>query len=374
MHETIKQVPDPKNKDKKIDKKWNLPEMSEYKWKTAGECEEIARALGWGLRKLGLEQKDRLAICDDTKEKWSLTAYGAYSQSMVVVTVYVNLGEEKMVAALNECNVRVFQTDSAHLQEVLDNIDDLKDLHTLIITDSIEKGKGKKAAEALRKRDINVLEWEDVLETGRKERKGKEEEEKKVAPKPEDIAVIMYTSGTTGSPKGVIIKHKNMIANVAASDKVVTFDSDEDVYLAYLPLAHVLALILEACCIYNGVRIGYGTPRSLMDDSVKNCKGDVRALQPTIFPVVPAVSNKLKRAVHGKVGGAFLPLRVRARRLPIPSCLCSSPAFYPLVNGGSTKTFISTAVVVQFRFLVQEGSGAEGPLHFHLGSLGLQQD
>jgi len=77
--------------------------------------------------------------------------------------------------------------------------------------------------------------------------------------------------------------------------------ADDEVYISFLPLAHVLALVAEGTMIFNGVTIGYGNPRSLIDSLVRNCKGDLTELQPTLMAGVPTVFDRVKKAAREKI-------------------------------------------------------------------------
>lgn len=99
----------------------------------------------------------------------------------------------------------------------------------------------------------------------------------------------MYTSGSTGVPKGVILHHKNLIATFKGfCDSTKMLESDT--MLGLLPLAHVFELLVENVCIFMGVRIGYSNALTMLDTSSKvkkGCKGDATILQPTFITSVP---------------------------------------------------------------------------------------
>ena len=110
----------------------------------------------------------------------------------------------------------------------------------------------------------------------------------------------MYTSGTTGPPKGVIITNKNIIAAgspskyavdalVAGVDKALGKTNfpggldENDFFLCFLPLAHILEFVYELCAILWGGTIGYATVKTLTEASTRNCKGDIKEFRPTIL-------------------------------------------------------------------------------------------
>jgi long-chain acyl-CoA synthetase len=74
-----------------------------------------------------------------------------------------------------------------------------------------------------------------------------------------------------------------------------------DSLLAYLPLAHILEFVFESACLYWGGTMGYGSPKTLSDNSVRNCKGDIRELRPTVLVGVPAVWETVKKGIIAKV-------------------------------------------------------------------------
>lgn len=123
-----------------------------------------------------------------------------------------------------------------------------------------------------------------------------------VPPSREDLCCIMYTSGSTGPPKGVPVKHKAVVAAIAGVTTIIgQYIGLGDRLLTYLPLAHILEFVFENACLYWGGTMGYGNPRTLSDASVRNCKGDIREFQPTIMVGVPAVWESVKKGIIAKV-------------------------------------------------------------------------
>ncbi|VBB34920.1 unnamed protein product, partial [Acanthocheilonema viteae] len=118
---------------------------------------------------------------------------------------------------------------------------------------------------------------------------------------------IMYTSGTTGAAKGVILTHYNIVSSVAGLGAGVPIISSTDVYIGYLPLAHILEFAAELTCLTRGCCVGYSSPLTLHDRGAKikpGTHGDCWALRPTIMAAVPAVMDRIFKAISDEVAAA----------------------------------------------------------------------
>ena len=124
-------------------------------------------------------------------------------------------------------------------------------------------------------------------------------------PSSDDVACIMYTSGSTGPPKGVILKHSNLVAAVGSVLSMIgPHVEPSDTLLAFLPLAHIFEYVLELYLLFLGGCCGYGRVKTLTDQSVRNCQGDIRAFRPTIMVGVPAIWELIRKGILTQVNNA----------------------------------------------------------------------
>jgi len=128
-----------------------------------------------------------------------------------------------------------------------------------------------------------------------------------VAPQEDDIAIIMYTSGSTGNPKGVELSHKNFVSMIGSAEAQGQINSaPDDVYIAYLPLAHIFELICEVGTFAGGGMVGYAHARTLLGTSPYIAKGDTMspdlpALRPTKMAAVPAILDLIYKGITAKM-------------------------------------------------------------------------
>lgn len=224
-------------------------------------------------------------------------AHACVSQGMTIVTAYDTLGEEGVEHSLLQSKAKAMFTDP-HLLKTATNPLKKSDVKYVIYNDLSNQGISDKQVQDFKDAHKHIK----VVSISELERLGEESPVDPVPPKPEDMFCIMYTSGSTGKPKGVPISHSSFIASVAGLHAVVAETvSHRDYVLAYLPLAHIFELALEHIALFIGGTLGYGSPRTLADTSMRNCAGDMREFRPTIMVGVPQIWETVKKGVVGRV-------------------------------------------------------------------------
>jgi long-chain acyl-CoA synthetase len=227
-----------------------------------------------------------------------LTAHACFINSITVVTVYTNLGDEALLYALNEGEIKYLLTSGRNVTKLLQLLGDdgehCPTLEYILFTDTLQQNlKSTKKHKLVSLSDVEKGESQYMMKA--------DQAPPECEPTPDSLAVIMYTSGSTGNPKGVILTHRQLAGAVAGFRSVIELH-DNDVYLAYLPLAHVLELVAEISMLVLGVCVGYGRPRTLIDNplSVRPC-GDISSLRPTVMAGVPTVFDRIMKGAHGKI-------------------------------------------------------------------------
>ncbi|KAI0514917.1 acetyl-CoA synthetase-like protein [Xylaria bambusicola] len=346
-----------------VEKKWTYFELSPYKFLTYKEYEARALNVGAGLRKLGLEPGDRIHIFASTSANWLSLSHGCSSQSITIATAYDTLGPDAVEYSLTQTEAKAMYTDPHLFKTASRPLKNAKEVKYLIYNDSTNMPiSDEELAEFKASHpELTILSFSDLVALGA------EHPVPAVPPKATDLCCIMYTSGSSGTPKGVPITHEGLVAGITGLYEVIAETiSSKEVVLAYLPLAHILEMAVENLVIFIGGTLGYGSPRTLADTSMRNCAGDMRELAPTVMIGVPQIWETIRKGIEGRVNsGNMLTRNLFWGAYNLKSLLVSSglPGGYILDALVFNKVRLLTGGRV--RFLFNGGSGiSEGTLQF----------
>ncbi|KAM8923821.1 long-chain-fatty-acid--CoA ligase 5 [Pelodytes ibericus] len=269
-----------------------------YEWLTYRQVVDRAEYLGSGLVHKGCKTSPEqfIGIFSQNRPEGVIAELACYTYSMVVVPLYDTLGPEAIVFIVNRADLSVVICDKSDKARVLlDNCEKglTPVLKTIIVMEPFEDQLNQRGEKC----GVEVLLMKDV------EYLGKENFKKPVPPKPEDMCVICFTSGTTGDPKGAMLTHKNVVADVASFLKNTesTFAPlTSDIAISYLPMAHMFERVVQTVVFCSGAKVGFfqGDVRLLTDD--------MKTLRPTVFPTVPRLLNRIYDKIQS---GAQTPLQ-----------------------------------------------------------------
>uniref|UniRef100_A0AAQ5ZGY7 long-chain-fatty-acid--CoA ligase n=1 Tax=Amphiprion ocellaris TaxID=80972 RepID=A0AAQ5ZGY7_AMPOC len=255
--------------------------LGRYNWLSYEDTYQTAKCFGSGLAALSQKPQCNIAIFCETRAEWIVVA-----QACFMYNFPRDFPSHSPSSSSSSPTPPL--TSNSMSQAILC---DVPRLQYVIVVDS------KPTSWPDISRGIMVYSMEAVKEMGSKPDNSEQ-------PEPSDIAVIMYTSGSTGIPKGVMISHGNLIAGITGMAERIPNLNETDTYIGYLPLAHVLELSAELVCISHGCRIGYSSPQTLADQSTKikkGSKGDTSVLKPTLMAAVPEIMDRIYKNVMTKV-------------------------------------------------------------------------
>jgi long-subunit acyl-CoA synthetase (AMP-forming) len=228
-----------------------------------------------------------------------VAAQAVYRQNCTVVTIYATLGQDGVKHGVNQTRAPIVIADVKLLPCITSIAPDCPHVTHLITIG----GDPSPEQRAKLPSSVSVHAMDAVVAAGGAPGVATVAP---VPPQPSDVAVIMYTSGTTGAPKGVVIPHSAVCASMAGLKDAGRFTC-ADVYLAYLPLAHIMEMAAECVMFAIGCAVGYGSPQTLTDSGLKlapGCRGDAPTLRPTFMVFAPTVLDRVRSAVQAKIAKA----------------------------------------------------------------------
>jgi long-chain acyl-CoA synthetase len=253
--------------------------------------EEIAL----GLRDLGLSRGDCLALVSENRPEWTFVDLAALAIGVVVVPLYTTLPTPQLLHALQESGARMLVASRAELAERV--LPDLKrtSLQSVVLMDGPPLAKTFSWTE-LRRRGKTALDKEP--DSVRREA-GKA--------RPEDVATLIYTAGTTGEPKGVLLTHANIVFDVLACAKAFPRLNPNDVTLSFLPLSHIFERTGgQFLMLHLGLTIAYA-------EGPERIAGNLLEVRPTVLYAVPRFFEKIHARAQDTLASASSIRRLVAR-------------------------------------------------------------
>ncbi|KAF8410610.1 hypothetical protein HHK36_003142 [Tetracentron sinense] len=266
-----------------------------YVWHTYEEVFDASIRIGSAIRSRGVNPGDRCGIYGSNCPEWIIVMEACNSHGICYVPLYDTLGANAVEFIINHAEVSIAFVQENKIQSMLTCLPSCSShLKTIVSFGKITEVQKKEAEQV----GVSCFSWEDCILLGTTDYKLPQKDKS-------DICTIMYTSGTTGDPKGVLLTNENIMAEVLSTDQLLLetdkVGTEEDTYFSFLPLAHIFDQIFETYCIYKGSSIGFwrGDVRYLIED--------IQELKPTMFCGVPRVYDRIYTGIIGKIslGGAL---------------------------------------------------------------------
>ncbi|XP_058203562.1 long chain acyl-CoA synthetase 4-like [Rhododendron vialii] len=267
-----------------------------YVWLTYKEVYDTVMKLGNSIRSCGVEDGGRCGIYGANCSEWVISMQACNAHRLTCVPLYDTLGANAVEYIINHAEVTIAFAHEKKVPELLKTFPNTtKYLKTIVSFGDVTPEQ----REEVKKFGLALYTWHEFLVLG------ENKQYDLPAKKKSDICTIMYTSGTTGDPKGVMITNNSIINVVVGMNRVLQENVNEpfnekDVYFSYLPLAHIFDRVIEEILIRHGGSIGFWR------GDVKLLTEDLGALKPSIFCAVPRVLDMIYTGLKNKISSGSL--------------------------------------------------------------------
>jgi len=289
---------------RKLDEEGKLE--SEYSWESYKSVGETVGMVVVGLTSLGVKQYSNVGIFSKNRPEWTEVLLGIQGLAARTVALYDTLGDEALEHILKQAEIETLFTEKSKLTKLLKLLENAGSniVSDIIVFDYQEKYGNKndtvseEVVQAFCAINVELRGYTALLKCG-----NKKFSDCIIRAKGEDLCNIMYTSGTTGLPKGVMLSNIGVIcAVVAAGDRVGEYlfadGAEGGSHFSYLPLAHIFELMVQMYVLSSGLPVGFGC------GNIKKLAEDLNALRPTLFIGVPRIYGKFFEKFWAQVSGS----------------------------------------------------------------------
>lgn len=278
-------------------------------WSSRQLFDEV-RDLSLGLGALGVRPRDRVAILSDSRPEWVVSDLAILTAGAVTVPVYPTLPANQVGYILAHSGARVVVVaDEEQAAKVRAARRDAPAVEAVVVVDRGANQDGaadaapadEAAGDADAPTPLREYSLAEIGERGHhrlmtEDGLGRIYKERAHAIEPDALATIIYTSGTTGHPKGVMLSHRNFLANVADVNQVIGI-SEDDTALSFLPLCHAFERTTVYMYLHNGATF-------IFAESLETVGRDMQQVRPTVMTGVPRVFEKVRARVVAAVADA----------------------------------------------------------------------
>jgi len=252
-------------------------------WRDFGDqAKEVAN----GLVSLGVDAGDCVALLSLNRPEWHVSDAGIMLTGAKTVPIYVTSSPNQVsyIVGHSEAKVAIVENQD-QLDKILKTKTEMPKLQKVVVV------TGESAGE-----EDWIISFDELKRLGREAGKDSAALDERIASvKPEDLATIVYTSGTTGPPKGVMLTHSNFVWTLESVGKVLPFNDGADRVLSYLPLSHIFErLTSDWGGVYHGVDVWFAQSTQTLREDLADCR-------PTFFIGVPRVYEKFHMAMLANI-------------------------------------------------------------------------